>query len=353
MEQFFYLQDKYLKDFLSFLAKSRRLFVCQAKEDDYFYANFSENTEAILSSYRAFEPLKTLLIPAREKLNNIDPGKEKPIAVFTAKACDISALAVQDFIFLGDRPKFGCSGNCTLEQDDIYAQRRKEMLIISADCTNFKEVCWCLGVGLKPYPESGFDINFSYIAEGFVVEIASDKGRISLKGFEKRMLKASAAQIAKRDEKRKEIVRNMEAKLTGLHPGAVEVFQEAVKKGYESESWKEFMLTCVECGGCNFICDTCHCFLLSDEKSNQAPARLKLWDSCLYVNFSRVAGGANPLNTRAKRLRNRFLKKFDFFPDNLGKYACCGCGRCIEVCPGKIDIRKILKTLCSELSIKK
>jgi ferredoxin len=124
-----------------------------------------------------------------------------------------------------------------------------------------------------------------------------------------------------------------------------------MKDGFALDTWKEFMLPCVECGGCNLICDTCHCFLLADRKSDGINAKVRIWDSCLYANYARVAGGANPLKLRAQRLRNRFLKKFDFFVDNLGMPACCGCGRCIEVCPGKIDIREVLKDLAKRLSI--
>jgi sulfhydrogenase subunit beta (sulfur reductase) len=47
-------------------------------------------------------------------------------------------------------------------------------------------------------------------------------------------------------------------------------------------------------------------------------------------------------------LRNRYLKKFDFFVDNIGSQACCGCGRCVDVCPGKIDIRHILQSFNEE-----
>ncbi len=112
------------------------------------------------------------------------------------------------------------------------------------------------------------------------------------------------------------------------------------------------MLTCVECGGCNLVCDTCHCFLLSERKEGKQHEKLKVWDSCLYANYARVAGGANPLRTRTQRLRNRFMKKFDFFMDNLGLPACCGCGRCIEVCPGKIDIREVLKDLDKKSRVK-
>ena len=73
--------------------------------------------------------------------------------------------------------------------------------------------------------------------------------------------------------------------------------------------------------------------------------RLRIWDSCMIKDFARVAGGANPREKLWMRLRNRFEKKFDFFPKVAGEYACTGCGRCIQACPAKIDIRKVLKKL--------
>jgi sulfhydrogenase subunit beta (sulfur reductase) len=73
--------------------------------------------------------------------------------------------------------------------------------------------------------------------------------------------------------------------------------------------------------------------------------RARTWDGCQYKNFTRVAGGANPLMLRKQRLRNRYIKKFDFFSVNLGMYACTGCGRCIENCIAKIDLREIFRTL--------
>ncbi len=352
MEQLFYFEARFLKDFLSVIAKSYSLFVPIAKEDDYSYCLFKDSLEPLYNRYRALEPAKTLITPDKESIDSLESPKEKPKAIFTAKNCDLNAIEVQDFIFLGRPPKFGCEGEvCPLCEDSVYAQRRNNLLIISGDCNAYKEVCWCLGVGIKPYPESGFDINLSPLETGFVVEIATQKGENAIRGFKSRLLSATASQIAKRNQNRSDFIVSMERSLTQLHPGPVDKLSETVKKSYDSSSWKEFMLTCVECGGCNFICDTCHCFLLADEKQAEANKRFKLWDACLFANFAKVAGGANPLDTRAKRLRNRYFKKFDFFPDNMGKIACCGCGRCIEVCPGKIDIRKILKQLYNEFLI--
>ena len=117
-----------------------------------------------------------------------------------------------------------------------------------------------------------------------------------------------------------------------------------MQRSFESELWEDLAADCVECGACNFICCTCHCFLLADGvDAHRCPARTKQWDSCLLPNFARTAGGGNPRPRRAERLRNRFDKKFNFAPDVLGFYACDGCGRCTEACIGKIDILEVLK----------
>ncbi|MCK4925989.1 4Fe-4S binding protein, partial [Candidatus Aerophobetes bacterium] len=39
-----------------------------------------------------------------------------------------------------------------------------------------------------------------------------------------------------------------------------------------------------------------------------------------------------------------------FFPENVNLDACTGCGRCISVCIGKIDMRKVFKDLEKERS---
>jgi|GEM_PF-4949453 len=58
--------------------------------------------------------------------------------------------------------------------------------------------------------------------------------------------------------------------------------------------------------------------------------------------------GGDPRPERARRLRHRFDKKFVFFPETLGRYACDGCGRCSEACIGRIDIRTVLKRAVDE-----
>jgi ferredoxin len=123
-----------------------------------------------------------------------------------------------------------------------------------------------------------------------------------------------------------------------------------ISEAYESPVWREEADRCVECGACNTICPTCHCFLLYDQmlQAGEEMEKLRVWDSCLLKGFARVAGGENPRPELWMRLRNRFEKKFDFFPRTEGIYACTGCGRCIACCPAEIDIREVLRRLVED-----
>ena len=84
---------------------------------------------------------------------------------------------------------------------------------------------------------------------------------------------------------------------------------------------------------------------LVHQKDEKRMARFRIWDSCMIKDYARVAGDANPRGKLYMRLRNRFEKKFEFFPEVADVYACTGCGRCVSACPAKIDIRKVLKEL--------
>ncbi len=351
MRSIYYIEAAKLEDFLNQLRENANVFVPRAKEEsseetDYSYQNLIPKATFVFNPYRAIEPLKSFFTWPRDSVCDyftqdkeiIQPQKAVIVGV---KSCDLAAHRIQDFVFLEG-----------VEVDSLYRLRRENTVIISSDCTAFKQVCFCLALDILPHPEEGFDLNLSPLNEGYLVEVGSTKGEGLLKEYAQYFIPAKDTQIVARSSKRKSLIERLKKHLLPQNIPAKEGLQALVKQGYGSSTWSEFMLTCVECGGCNLVCDTCHCFLLSERKEGNQHEKLKLWDSCLYANYARVAGGANPLRTRSQRLRNRFTKKFDFFMDNLGLPACCGCGRCIEVCPGKIDIREVLKDLDKKLHAK-
>lgn len=313
--------------------------------EDYVSREYSElkPEEVIFNEYRCVEPARTFFTYYKEELceyfNEDQQRKrgDRPIAVAGFKNCDLFSLKIQDWVFLEG-----------VDPDPLYQSRRESTLIISSDCTGFKESCFCRAFEINPHATEGFDFNLSSIANGFLVDVASDKARNIYKSIKDIFSPATFGQLSGRSAKRESLVKRLEEHLSHHKIPKKESLQEIVLAGMNSGVWNEQMKTCVECNGCVFMCDTCHCFLLVDEPSGDRTKRLRVWDGCLMKNFTRVAGGANPLKLRYQRLRNRYLKKFDFFISNLGYQACCGCGRCIDVCPGRIDIRSILRRLYEE-----
>ena len=352
MYNIYYIQADDLNNFVNRLSSKFRVFAPElkganfTKETDYSIQELTDNKTLTFNPYRVVEPLKSIFTYAQEKVSEYFSA-DRPVTVveeviiFGVKSCDIAGHKVQDFVFLEG-----------VEVDSLYCIRREKTIFISSDCTDFKSVCHCLAWEILPYPTWGFDLNLSCLNDGYLVEVGSKKGEELIQQYKEYFVAAKDVQISARQAKRESLVQRLRRHLIPQNLVTKDIVQRLMKEGYNLDTWRQFMLTCVECGGCNLICDTCHCFLLSDNRDGPKNAKVRNWDCCLYANYARVAGGANPLRTRAQRLRNRFMKKFDFFVDNLGMPACCGCGRCIEVCPGKIDLREVLKDLAKKLSIK-
>lgn len=349
------LDQNRLNDFLKALCGNRTVFTLQPvrqapldgirdkqdgqNEDQYHLIRADEwqVEKHVLGSFRPVEPLKSLVFQPREFLGSITASSERPLMeeriVIGVKNCDLAALKIHDYVFLKTEPV-----------DPFYAEARGKTVLVSCDCTDAREVCFCPAVNEQPYAKEGFDINISPTSQGYVIETGSEQGKKVLESAKKYLEVADESIIKERDKNREEMTQRVcdLAAKKGVQCGVD--FQKAIQKTSESKLWEDFAENCVECGACNFVCCTCHCFLLSDGTSkDKVPARVKQWDSCLYLNFSRVAGGANPRKHRVERLYNRFDKKFNFFPQVLGTYACNGCGRCVEACAGKIDIRDVLK----------
>jgi len=333
-----------LNSFMETLCRGRTVFALEQADDQYHLvrADGWNPDKHTLGSYRPVEPLKSLVFRPRESVGAIAKESGLPEmgerVVVGVKGCDLSALQIHDHVFLKTEPV-----------DPFYEQAREKTIIVSCDCTDARETCFCPTVNEQPYAKEGFDINLSPVADGYVVEAGSERGEQLLKEAGQVLEPADPKIVEERDKARDEMTKKVASQAAEKGLKAGDDLQKAVKDTEEAELWETFAEDCVECGACNLICCTCHCFLLADGMAgDKSLSRVRQWDACLYRNFARVAGGANPRGHRAERLYNRFDKKFVFFPEVLGTYACDGCGRCAEACTGKIDIRDVLKKALDE-----
>ena len=331
-------------DFLARLSQGREVFALQAGEQGQYHLVRAERWDSAvhtLGAFRQIEPLKSVFAQPREffgpTLEDSEPKSLPARIVIGVKNCDLAGLRIQDHIFLGLPPG-----------DPGYREARDKTLIVTCDCTDCLDVCFCPVVGEQPYAEAGYDINISPLSQQHLIDAGSDKGKQLLKELADCLAPADMALLEERKKTRADMLQRLvdQAAEHGLRP-AMDL-DSAVRGATDSPLWEDFAKDCVECGACNFACCTCHCFLITDGMSaDGVPVRGKQWDSCLLMNFARTAGG-NPRAGRAVRLRNRFQKKFNYFPEVLGCYACDGCGRCTEVCTGNIDIREVLKRAVDE-----
>ncbi|MBN2097291.1 MAG: 4Fe-4S dicluster domain-containing protein [Candidatus Omnitrophica bacterium] len=336
----YYISQPNLLQLLAQLKEDYQVFVPVKSGEQRYYKEYTDAAgDIVIGEVRPFEPLKAFFVRAREIVaedfkSDIPARTSKPLAIVGVKACDLKGFKIQDFVF-SDHDY----------QDPFYINNRQTNLIISADCTLAIKTCFCLALGLKPYPQEDFDLNLSPIETGFLVEVGSEKGQLIINKFYSLFENAGKDLINVKDEQRFRVIKEVENNIKAEDIPQQDEFTGMIERNYEAKLWEEEAKTCVECGACNTICPTCHCFLLYDQKHRKRSSRLRIWDSCMLKDFARVAGGANPRPKLWMRLRNRFEKKFDFFPKVARIYACTGCGRCIWACPAKIDIRRVLKKL--------
>lgn len=123
---------------------------------------------------------------------------------------------------------------------------------------------------------------------------------------------------------------------------------DKVAKSRGSKIWKELDARCIDCGKCSIVCPTCFCFKISDEIKKDKTIRKREWDSCFYEEFSQIAGGHKFLDSTEDRIYNWYDHKFVRIPKEYNLPGCVNCGRCIEVCPAKINIRENIKRILEE-----
>ena len=343
-----------LKPFLDAVAEQMDLYVPKKVEQEprlagaqhYVFNRYDPSDERPVdfNNIRSCMPVKEFLFPLRELAavfpEPVLPEEIKPFAVFGLKDCDLRSLECLDKVFLEED-----------FEDQFYIARREKMFVISSDCFEPGESCFCNVLDGKPYSDSGFDLNISRVTNGFIIEIGSQKGKEFVEKHSELFTELSSDAIAERDKIRAKTLQQLEqnnAELKFDKP-----IRDIMNETYDSDVYDAEAETCVECQACTRVCPTCHCFYLYDTKQKDYFAKMKMWDSCMRMAYAEVAGGANPRKVLGDRLKHRLMHKFVYFLDRYGLQMCIGCGRCVDAEAGNVDIRNVLKKLNEELKGKK
>jgi len=339
-----YISDTGFNSLLAVFSSRGKVFMPQAVTGQdgtthFHYEPLKEGGSFEHAGFRPVQPLKSYLFQSRIKVADYPAGgdeiplDESTVYIIGAAACDVISLKSLDVIFLQDE-----------FTDVFYRARRENTIIVSADCSEPRESCFCTLQGNTPYASSGFDLNLTAVDGGFLLEAGSDAGESILTDFADHFSDPGQNMFDDQDRQRQEA----EIKVAEINRGyeLSKSKHDLLGELRESDHWNEHVNTCVECGACLFSCPTCHCFMLYDTQEGEgAFKRFKKWDACIYGGYSRMSGGGSPRLGLMERFRHRYLHKLEYYPDNFGFEACTGCGRCIEGCMGRIDMRKVMSAL--------
>jgi len=330
-----------LKPFLDALAEEMELYVPIKSSEHYIFSRY-DNEAVEFNDIRCCTPVKEFLFPLRELAatypNTIESETVKPFAVFGLKECDIKSIAILDKVFAEED-----------FLDPFYMARRESMFIVSSDCANPGESCFCNLFGGKGFTENGFDLNVSNVRDGFIVEAGSQKGDDFLEKHSGIFSDVPENVSAQRDRNRAKVQEQLEEQNAAFKPDSS--LRDVVETNQDSDIFDIEAKNCVECQACTRVCPTCHCFYLYDAKQKDYFAKMKMWDSCMRMAYAEVAGGENPRKVLGDRLRHRLLHKFVYFRDRYGLDMCVGCGRCVDADAGGMDLREILKKLSQETKV--
>lgn len=301
---------------------------------------FEEVTTAqkvALDYVQTARPAKAVLFPRYEQMLRFTIGGKdvqaeavepdaRPTVLFGLHPCDAASFATLKAVFTWD------SG------DAYFEPKLANLTVIGLSCTQGDAYCFCTSVSGGPGDPRGSDILLTPLdATQYRADILTDQGR-ALVALAPDLFRAAhgqappaLAKIAPRFA-----VDKLGAKLPDLFP--------------KGEIWREQSLRCLGCGACAYVCPTCSCFDIQDERQRYRGVRLRCWDACGFGLFTLHASGHNPRQKQSERWRQRVMHKFSYQPERLGVLGCVGCGRCSRACPADMNLAAHVQAL-AEMSV--
>ena len=298
------------------------------------FAPWHEGAQVALEAVNSVVSPKDIFLPREETyfkyqcagqdLKITETAYDEPVIAFGIHACDLKAIEMLDKVFMEEG-----------SQDTLYSKRREMTTVVALSCTFPDPYCFCEVFGINPQDAPGADVMAHLDQDYLHLEARTEKGEALLKKaaalLEESTFEASTVKLKQTD--------------FGLE---VQGLSERLKDQFDHPAWEKLYKSCLGCGVCTYVCPTCYCFDVEDYGHEAGGERFRCWDSCMFKEFTQMAGGHNPRPGRKERVRQRFMHKLSYYPEKYGEIACVGCGRCLRSCPVNLDIVHVIKALGGE-----
>ncbi|MDO4540450.1 MAG: 4Fe-4S dicluster domain-containing protein, partial [Syntrophomonadaceae bacterium] len=276
------------------LSQNAELFLpMQTNEHSGFFSwnRKSEEDTVLLDALNVYLPPKSVLIPPSEKMYIIHQDKEElkvepvyentaPTIIFGARSCDVEAIRCLDEVFLTRG-----------FEDAYYKVRRENCTIVANACYEPGPHCFCKDMGVEPVAGSIADGVIKDVGDVWLWEERTDKGAAL------GAVLSSILEDSSHAEPQLKAFTN-KADFAGL--------PELLPPMFEHPIWDELAEPCGNCGICTYLCPSCYCFDIQVKMWGNDGYRFRCYDSCMYGEYSLMAGGHNPRPTGKERFRNRY-----------------------------------------------
>jgi len=223
--------------------------------------------------------------------------------------------------------------------DGAYLRRAEATALVTLACPRPCELGFCICCDAGPFLREGFDIQLTDLGDRYLAEVGSPKGEALVALAPDRFRPAEPADVTARHE-----LEEAAKKAFGEETCHFASAMRRISTGrVAAELWEDVAVRCLECGACNFVCPTCYCFSVKDQRRDDHWMRCRTWDSCQYAAFTLEASGHNPRERQRDRVKRRFFHKVSaqYFRRD-GTVGCVGCGRCVKVCFGLTDMPAVV-----------